>query len=148
MNQEQILESMTHIPFFKGMDEDELYELTTMNANILGFEEGECILRQDEIDKAFYIVLDGSLSVTRNKPPEVFLAQLAPGSLFGELTLRADRPRNSSITADNEVVVLKVNTSLLGKVAPSISSKIKDKIIDHLVQRLDELNNKLSNFIR
>ena len=148
MNQQQIQECMMSIPFFKGMTEDEVYELSTMNSNILGFEEGERVVRQDEVDKAFYVVLDGSLSVTRDKPPEVFLAQLVPGSLFGELTLRADRPRTSSITADNEVLVFKVNTSLLSKLSPPISSKFKDRIIAHLVKRLDELNGKMAQFVR
>lgn len=148
MNQEQIQETLTEISFFKGMTDDEIYELSTINSNILGFEEGERVVRQDEVDKAFYIVLDGSLSVTRDKPPEVFLAHLVQGSLFGELTLRADRPRTSSVTADNEVVVYKVNASLFSKVSASISSKIKDKIIDHLVKRLDDMNRKLATFAR
>ncbi len=148
MTPQEILECMKDIPFFNHMNEVEREELISMSGHIMEFEEKETIVRQGEIDKAFFIVLKGSLSVTRDKPPEVFLAQLVPGSLFGELTLRGERVRSSTVTADGTVVVLKVNQSLLDKVTAAVSTKIKDKIIDHLVNRLDQMSIKLSSVIR
>ncbi len=148
MINDEILECMNEIAFFDAMNEDERKELISMSGHVMSFEEKETIVRQGEIDKAFFIVLEGSLSVTRDKPPEVFLAQLVPGSLFGELTLRGERVRSSSVSADDSVVVLKINQSLLDKVSASVSTKIKDKIIDHLVSRLDQMSIKLSSVIR
>lgn len=148
MTPKEILECMKDIPFFSAMNEAEREELTSMNVHVMGFEEKETIVRQGEVDKAFFIVLKGSLSVTRDKPPEVFLAQLVPGSLFGELTLRGERVRNSTVTADGAVVVFKVNQSLLDQATAAVTTKIKDKIIDHLVNRLDQMSTKLSSVIR
>lgn len=148
MTPKEILECMKDIPFFSAMNEAEREELTSMNVHVMGFEEKETIVRQGEVDKAFFIVLKGSLSVTRDKPPEVFLAQLVPGSLFGELTLRGERVRSSTVTADGAVVVFKVNQSLLDQATAAVTTKIKDKIIDHLVNRLDQMSTKLSSVIR
>lgn len=145
MTPNEILKSMDSISFFGAMIEQEREELISMNSHVMEFEEKETIVRQGENDKAFYIVLEGALSVTRNKPPEVFLAQLVPGSLFGELSLRGERMRNSSVTADKTVVVFKINQTLLEKVTAPVSTKIKDQIIDHLVSRLDRISIKLSS---
>lgn len=148
MTHKEILECMSELSFFNAMNAEEREELICMSDHVKEFEEKEIILHQGEVDKAFFVVLNGSLSVTRDKPPEVFLAQLVPGSLFGELTLRGERVRTSSVTADGQVVVLKVNQSLLDNVSASVSTKIKDKIIDHLVNRLDQMSAKLSAVIR
>ncbi len=148
MTPKETLGCMKDIPFFNGMNEAEREELISMSGHVMDFKEKQIIVRQGEIDDAFFIVLKGSLSVTRNKPPEVFLAQLVPGSLFGELTLRGERVRSSTVTADGTVVVLKVNQSLLDQVSAVVSTKIKDKIIDHLVNRLDQMSIKLSSVIR
>ncbi|QPJ61228.1 MAG: cyclic nucleotide-binding domain-containing protein [Candidatus Nitronauta litoralis] len=148
MTHKEILACMSDLSFFNAMNVEEREELICMSGHVKEFEEKETIARQGEVDKAFFVVLKGSLSVTRDKPPEVFLAQLVPGSLFGELTLRGERVRSSSVTADGLVVVLKVNQSLLDNVSASVSTKIKDKIIDHLVNRLDQMSLKLSSVIR
>ncbi len=142
------MDFMEDIPFFDGMNSKEREELFTTSGHILEFKENEVIVRQGTYDEAFFIVLEGSLSVTRDKPPEVFLAHLVPGSLFGDVTLRGERERTSSVTADQNVLVLMVNQKLLEKTNPSISTKIKDKIIDHLVSRLDQMSQKLSSIVR
>jgi CRP-like cAMP-binding protein len=143
-----LLEQMEELSFFKDMTVEERSMLCDTEGAVVTYKENEPVLRQGDIDTAFFIVLDGQLSVSRNKPPEVFLASLVPGSLFGEVTMRGDRPRTSSVIADFDVTVLKVDQALLDKIEPRISSKIKDQIIRLLARRLDEMNNKLVSFIR
>ena len=84
----------------------------------------------------------------RSKPAEVSLAQLVPGSIFGEITLKAKKPRNSSIEADNDVTVFKVDSQLMDQISPEMIIKIKDQIIDLVITRLDEMNSRLRSFIR
>jgi len=108
----------------------------------------EKILNEDEVDYGFFVLLTGQVSVVRSKPAEVSLAQLVPGSIFGEITMKAKRPRTSSIQADEDVVVFKVDGPLLDQLPSSLTIKIKDQIIDLVISRLDEVNNRLSSFIR
>ena len=84
----------------------------------------------------------------RSKPAEISLAQLVPGSIFGEITMKAKKPRTSSIKADNEVGLLKVDSQLLDQLPPELTIKIKDQIIGVVISRLDEVNNQLNEFIR
>ena len=147
-SQSFILEQMAELSFFKEMTVEERRALCETERAIRFFSTNEVVLCQDDKDTAFFIVLDGQLSVIRNGPPEIFLASLVPGSLFGEVTMAGDRPRTSSVTADNKVIVLRVDHALLEKTDPSISTKIKDQIIRLLTRRLDEMNQKLSSFVR
>ena len=73
---------------------------------------------------------------------------MVPGSIFGEITMKAKRPRSSSIEADNEVTLLKVDSQLIEQLSSELTIKIKDQIVNLVITRLDEVNNQLNSFIR
>ncbi len=148
MNQDKLVKLMNEIPFFKEMDEADREGLLAHKSHWMQFKPQEKILKEDEVDYGFFVLLEGQVSVMRSKPAEVSLAQLVPGSIFGEITLKAKRPRTSAIEADNEVVVLKVDSQLMDQLSAEMIIKIKDQIIDLVITRLDEVNNRLSSFIR
>lgn len=148
MNKDHLLKLMDNIPFFKEMDNAEREGLLAYEKHWMQFKPQEKILKEDEVDYGFFVLLEGKVSVLRSKPTEVSLAQLVPGALFGEITLKTQRPRTSSIEADEEVTVLKVDALLIDKLSPGLIIKIKDQIINLVISRLDEMNNRLSSFIR
>lgn len=139
---------MGEIPFFKDMNQADCERLLTCTNHWLQFKSGDKILEEDEIDYGFFVLLEGKVSVVRSKPAAVSLAQLVPGSIFGEITLKAKRPRTSSVEADNDVSLFKVDQQLMDQLPPEMAIKIKDQIIDLVILRLDEVNNRLSSFIR
>ncbi|MCZ6541089.1 MAG: cyclic nucleotide-binding domain-containing protein, partial [Nitrospinae bacterium] len=132
----------------KEMDNAEREGLLAYEKHWMQFKPQEKILKEDEVDYGFFVLLEGKVSVLRGKPTEVTLAQLVPGALFGEITMKTQRPRTSSIEADEEVTVLKVDGLLIDKLSPGLIIKVKDQIIDLVITRLDEMNNRLSSFIR
>ncbi|MCH6579345.1 MAG: cyclic nucleotide-binding domain-containing protein [Nitrospinae bacterium] len=148
MNKDNLLKLMDNIPFFKEMDNAEREGLLAYEKHWMQFKPQEKILKEDEVDYGFFVLLEGKVSVLRSKPTEVSLAQLVPGALFGEITMKAQRPRTSSIEADEEVSVFKVDNQLMDVLPPELIIKIKDQIIDLVITRLDEVNNRLSSFIR
>jgi len=148
MNKDHLLKLMDNVPFFKEMDNAEREGLLAYEKHWMQFKPQEKILKEDEVDYGFFVLLEGKVSVLRSKPTEVTLAQLVPGALFGEITLKTQRPRTSSIEADEEVTVLKVDALLIDKLSPGLIIKIKDQIINLVINRLDEMNNRLSSFIR
>lgn len=139
---------MDETPFFKEMDQADREVLLAYENHWMQFKLQEKILKEDEVDYGFFVLLEGQVSVMRSKPAEVSLAQLVPGSIFGEITLKAKKPRNSSIEADNDVTVFKVDSQLLDQISPEMIIKIKDQIIDLVITRLDEMNSRLRSFIR
>jgi len=148
MNKENLLTLMDKTPFFREMDSAERESLLTFENHWIQFKPQEKILSEDEVDYGFFVLLAGQVSVMRSKPAEISLAQLVSGSIFGEITLKAKRPRTSSIEADEEVTVFKVDNQLVDQLDPKMIIKIKDQVIDLVISRLDEVNNRLSSFIR
>ena len=148
MNKDKLLKLMDKIPFFREMDQTDRENLLTYETHWVQFKPQEKILKEDEVDYGFFVLLDGEVSVMRSKPAEVSLAQLVPGAIFGEITMKAKRPRLSSIEADNEVILFKVDSQLMDQLSSELTIKIKDQIIDLVITRLDEVNNQLNSFIR
>jgi CRP-like cAMP-binding protein len=148
MNKDKYLKLMADIPFFKEMEQAEREGLLTFENHWLEFKPQEKILNEEEVDYGFFVLLEGQVSVMRSRNTEVSLAQLVAGSIFGEITMKARRPRSSSIEADEEVTVFKVDSQLIDQLDPKMIIKIKDQIIDLVITRLDEVNNRLSSFIR
>ncbi|MEE8206508.1 MAG: cyclic nucleotide-binding domain-containing protein [Nitrospinaceae bacterium] len=148
MNKDKLVKLMDETPFFKEMDKADREVLLAYENHWMQFKLQEKILKEDEVDYGFFVLLEGQVSVMRSKPAEVSLAQLVPGSIFGEITLKAKKPRNSSIEADNDVTVFKVDSQLMDQISPEMIIKIKDQIIDLVITRLDEMNSRLRSFIR
>ncbi len=148
MNKDKLVKLMDETLFFKEMDKADREVLLAYENHWMQFKLQEKILKEDEVDYGFFVLLEGQVSVMRSKPAEVSLAQLVPGSIFGEITLKAKKPRNSSIEADNDVTVFKVDSQLMDQISPEMIIKIKDQIIDLVITRLDEMNSRLRSFIR
>ena len=149
MKQDQIKKKLDELSFFNDINEDEKNALASVDGYILHFEPFAKIVNEGEIDKAFYIILEGKVSLTKNRPPEITVAQLVPGGIFGDITLRGEKPRANSISSDDDVVILKIDKHLIDQeLDPVLANKIKDQVIDLLVRRLDEMNNKLVGFVR
>jgi len=148
MDKDNLLKLMENVPFFKEMDNAEREGLLAYEKHWMQFKPQEKILKEDEVDYGFFVLLQGKVSVIRGKPTEVSRAQLVPGALFGEITMKAQQPRTSSIEADEEVTVFKVDALLIDKLSHGLIIKFKDQIIDLFSTRLDEVNNQLSSFIR
>ena len=74
---------------------------------------------------------------------EVTIAELKAGSIFGEISLISNRPRNSNALADSpQVVVMKITTETIEKFNLRIQKKFQAQLILTLVQRLDDMNSK------
>jgi CRP-like cAMP-binding protein len=148
MKKDNLIKLMDGIPFFKEMDTSDREDLLGHETHWVQYKPQEKILKEDEVDYGFFVLLEGQVSVMRSKPTEVSLAQLVPGAIFGEVTMKAKKPRTSSIEADDDVTLLKVDNQLLDQLSPELKIKIKDQILDVVITRLDEVNNQLSSFIR
>ncbi len=147
MNKDNLLKLMNNVPFFKEMDNAEREGLLAYEKHWMQFKPQEKILKEDEVDYGFFVLLEGKVSVIPSQPTEVTLTQLVPGALFGDITMKAQQPRTSSIEADEEVTVLKVDALLIDKLSHGLIIKVKDQIINLAITRLDEVN-RLSSFNR
>ena len=66
---------------------------------------GTTIVNEGENGTEFFVILDGTVSVSREGRQ---IATLGPGSGFGELALLVDAPRNATVVADTDVGLIVV----------------------------------------
>lgn len=100
------------------------------------YEPGELIFSEGEIGKALYIILDGSVSVTKKcGETDAVLAELQAGSYFGELALIDQMPRFASASAVGKTTLLIMYKSYfdnLIKGNPAISSRVLLNLVELL----------------
>ena len=142
MEKNPIHEFIERLPFFQEFSDDEKAKLVNTFGIFEKYKEGES-------EAALFVVLTGSIRITKStlapvqELEEVTIAELKAGSIFGEISLISNRPRNSNALADSpQVVVMKITTEIIEKFNLRIQKKFQAQLILTLVQRLDDMNSK------
>jgi CRP/FNR family transcriptional regulator, cyclic AMP receptor protein len=104
-----ILEALSTIPFFAGLDRVALERLAA-GMRSRRFRRGEVIFHIGDPGDALFVIVDGEvkISLPSETGDEAILATLRVGDVFGELALLDGAPRSASATAisPTETVVL------------------------------------------
>jgi len=100
------------------------------------YEPGELIFSEGEIGKALYIILEGSVTLTKkgNGDPAV-LAELPAGSFFGELALIDQMPRFASAAAQERTTLLIMYKSYFDDLIKG-NTAISSRVLLNLVELL------------
>ena len=104
-----LVESLSHVPFFAGLDAATLQQVAT-SVRTRRFRRGEVIFHLGDPGDALFILVLGEvkISLPSETGEEAILATLHPGDVFGELALLDGAPRSASASAlvPTEVIVL------------------------------------------
>ena len=75
------------------------------------FHAGEEVIRRGEIDRALYIVVDGSLEarVTEGRAGKGAAVPVPPGSVIGEIGFFDGKPRTATVTAITDGEMLRLS---------------------------------------
>ncbi|MEM6861767.1 MAG: cyclic nucleotide-binding domain-containing protein [Myxococcota bacterium] len=74
------------------------------------FAKNTVLLREGDPPSGLYILLYGHMAVTTQQGSQkVRLATLGPGDMFGEMSLIANEPTSASVTAEEEVLVIRLS---------------------------------------
>jgi hypothetical protein len=109
---ERRAEQLARNPLFAGLSPQELATLAALT-RCLRFGPGETVVREGEAGDCLYQVLSGTVEVRKEGPggsdaSDREVAQLATDAVFGEMTLCTDAPRNATVRALEETVLLEV----------------------------------------
>ena len=97
-----LVERLRRVPWFAACTEDQHAEIAQM-AEHLHVQDGEVILREGRLGRELYIILDGTVVVTRAGRS---VNEWGPGDYFGELAAIDEAPRSATVTATSELEVL------------------------------------------
>ncbi len=83
-----------------------------MSLEKISFKKDDVIIKQDDIGKFFYIIEQGHCNLVRKptaKAKEISLVQLHRYDSFGEFSLLAEIPEQTSVIALTDLILLRVN---------------------------------------
>jgi CRP/FNR family cyclic AMP-dependent transcriptional regulator len=132
---EHRIDILQKVHLFKGLRRNLLMKLL-VDLIEKEYEPGELIFSEGEIGKALYIILDGSVALTKKgKADGDVLAKLPAGSYFGELALIDQMPRFATAAAEERTTLLIMYKSYfddLIKGSPAISSRVLLNLVELL----------------
>lgn len=146
MRENELVKLMKGIAFFKPFSVSEMKTIANLESHVVDYAKGDHLIRQGEKDSTIFILLKGTLAITRNEVPDAELNTLKAGAMFGEVPLITGKTRSTNVIAKNKVVALKMDGYLLKTLDPAILNKFKDHLIKVLIKRLDEMNTSMAAF--
>src|SRR3954454_13772168 len=93
---------LREVPLFAGLGKKDV-EALGMIADELDVREGKVLARQGALGHEFFVLEAGSMTVDIDGET---VAQLGPGSFFGEIALIAEDRRTATVTAAEDSTVL------------------------------------------
>ncbi|MBF0127915.1 MAG: cyclic nucleotide-binding domain-containing protein [Magnetococcales bacterium] len=141
----QLLES---VPFFWDFTDEEKERLLSLDSYFESFRSGEHLIEEGAQDNALYIILKGSAHVTKTTSPGHVIATLDAGTVVGEISFLTNRPRTTNVVASEKMICFTINGQSMRELDSGMQHKIKDQLIEILVQRLDNMNKTLLELAR
>jgi len=94
---------------------------------------GEPVLRPGDTDDRFYVVVSGRVQVSRGGDT---VGRVEQGGCFGEAAFAEGSRRDTGITADGPVMLLKVTATLLEQTSIACQLRFNKVFLRELIERL------------
>lgn len=148
LTRNQALELFDKISFFKLFTQEEKMVVAKFNSHIIKYDNDDYLIKQGDTDRSVYVLLQGKALVTKREKKKTILNTLKPGDIFGEVAFISERPRTTNVISIGNTIALRMDWELFSFLSETIKNKIKDKLIDVLIQRLDIMNKTLIEQVR
>jgi CRP/FNR family cyclic AMP-dependent transcriptional regulator len=119
---------------FKKTEDEALLELA-MLASQAHFLSGETIFKKGDVGTCMFVIVEGRVKVHDG---DNMLAELGPGEVFGEMAALSPEVRIATVTAMEDVTLLKIEREIIYEVM-SLNSGLAQGIIEVLCQRARSL---------
>ena len=147
-----IYEMIKDMPLFENFADSEIKQFSEMDHSIIKHKQGDVLTKEGETSTALHLIIKGSVLVTKTRDnAKIRIAKLGPGEIFGEMSFFSKKARNSDVTANEDVIVIRMDNDFFQKVNPVIKDKAKNYFIELLINRLDTMNDsimKISKLMR
>ncbi len=140
VDRDKIIEIIQRIEFFKCFSIQEKRRIVDMRTHLYTCEKDEILIKDGSNDTSFYILLKGSVSVSKEDPKNPFTT-LKAGDSFGEIAFITGENRTADVIALEQSIVLKIDRLSFDRFDIDIREKFKDNFIKILISSLDQMNN-------
>jgi serine/threonine protein kinase len=137
--------ALRKMEFFEDFSDIELWEILRIG-EWQKQPEKTVLMRENEMGDEFYIIIDGSVSVTRGSR---LLIALRKGDCCGEMAyIRGRRmPRSATVTANTDITVMKVDPLQLNQLSEQCQSHFNQAFMFVLAERLRLSDDRVSKLI-
>lgn len=109
------------------------------------FGPHEALVTRGETGNSMFVILDGTVQVAGKSDAgsRVVLAKLGPGEYFGEISLLTGEPRNATVLAETDTLVLEIrkkDISPLLDANPALAGRLGDLLERRQTERLQALH--------
>ena len=135
---ERLHQRLTDISFFSEFSEEEMHHIEESGFFKI-IEPEQYIIQEGETERTLYVLVTGSVRVTKNSEPSRTLATLKPGTLFGEIAYVARQTRSTNIIANKKSIVFRLEEKRFSHLKPDIKVKVQQQAVKLLMDRLEEM---------
>ena len=123
--------------FFEVFDDHEIDKIITFS-DLLHFPMHKYIIKENETDASFYVVVKGHVNVISKSQSSVDrkLSTINTGECFGEMAVITLEPRKSDIIAGSDCYVAKINVATIDSFEKSMQLKLYKQFSVNLIKRL------------
>ena len=122
---------LSNVAFFQGFSESELKSVAGLGERT-DVAQGTEIIDQGRVGDACYIIVEGTAAVFIRGE---FVTEVGPGTMVGEMALVEHRPRNATVTAETDMVLVAFGIEEFRKLLAK-SPSTNDKVLAMLNARL------------
>ncbi len=104
------------------------------------------LMREEELGEAFYILIEGSVSVTRGNR---LLNVLSSGECFGEMAYISGRqlPRSATVTANTEITLMMILPAQLSQLTYNCQLHFNQAFMHVLAERLRFVDDRIAKLL-
>lgn len=144
LSDEQKIHRMGELIFFSGFTKNELKEVNKV-AVWQRFDNGAAIFSEGERDRAFFVIVDGAVSIVING---VRIRDLEIGECFGEMEYLANGGRSATIVTNRETTVIKVERDFKEWASLPCQLRLSKAFQNMLIERLRATTKELARALR
>jgi len=131
------------------LSSEEARSLATSGMIVL-FGPGEALVTRGETGDSMFVILDGSVLVAGKSSTgsQIVLAKLGTGECFGEISLLTGEPRNATVHAETDTLVLEIrkkDISPLIEANPELAGRLGELLERRQTERLAALHGNADN---
>lgn len=143
MTLETEVQTLRLVPMFKDIDAARL-KLLAFTSERVNFAPGQRFFSQGDAGDAAYVILEGVAHVLLETPNgQLKVAEFGRNDLVGEMAVLAETPRSATVTAQGEVIALRIDKHVFVELLSQFP-QMAVAVMRELAKRLERTNARLA----